>query len=125
MVATLGVTAPQRLVLRLLGRFPGITAGRLSELMLVHASTVSVILRRLLERGLVERREDTRDRRRAFLGLTKAGQALDADLPGTVESAVKKVLAGQPPNGVKEAQQILVALARALDAQLHEQRSPK
>jgi DNA-binding MarR family transcriptional regulator len=120
MEGTLGVTAPQRLVLRLLGRFPGVTAGRLAELMLVHASTVSVILKRLLQRGLVERRADTRDRRRAFLGLTEAGRALNADLPGTVEAAVKTVLAKLPADHVAHTQAMLVAVAAALDAQLRE-----
>jgi DNA-binding MarR family transcriptional regulator len=117
MESNLGVTGPQRLVLRLLGRFPGITAGRLSKLMLVHASTVSIILKRLEERGLIERREDTRDRRRAFLGLTRAGRDLNADLPGTVEAAVKHLLATMPEEKVQHAHDVLSALGRALEAQ--------
>ena len=36
--ATVGLTGPQRLVVRLVGRFPGITAGRLAEILHVHCS---------------------------------------------------------------------------------------
>jgi hypothetical protein len=36
----LGVTGPQRLVLRIVGRFPGIPAGHLAQLLHVHPSTL-------------------------------------------------------------------------------------
>ena len=50
MAATLGVTGPQRLVIRIVGRFPGISAGRLASILHLHPSTLTGILRRL-ERG--------------------------------------------------------------------------
>jgi len=111
----LGVTGPQRLVIRLLGRFPGVTLARVASLLHVHPSTASGIVKRLEQRGLVHRRSDTRDRRRAYLGLTAAGRRLDAHAAGTVEAAVHCVLASVPPAAVDGARTILGALARELD----------
>jgi DNA-binding MarR family transcriptional regulator len=110
----LGVTGPQRFVIRLLGRFPGLTVTRLADLMRVHPSTVSGILKRLEARGILERRTDTRDRRRAFLGLTAKGRTLDVDAGGTVESAVRDALARLPKYKADHAREVLSALAQTL-----------
>src|SRR5437868_11137079 len=72
MKATLGITGPQRLAIRLIGRFPDLAMGKLAELMLVHPSTVTGIVKRLERGRLVVRIVDAADRRRAFLRLTRA-----------------------------------------------------
>src|ERR1700760_1858990 len=64
MEATFGVTGPQRLVVRIVGRFPGIAAGRVAEILHVHPSTLTSILKRLETRGMLQRRSDPRDARR-------------------------------------------------------------
>jgi DNA-binding MarR family transcriptional regulator len=114
MEATIGLTGPQRLVLRLLGRFPGLAMGRLAELMLVHPSTVTGIVKRLQARGLVERRVDGRDRRRAFLYVTRKGAAWSVDKAGTVEAAVARVLSSTAPAKERHVRTFLAALAAAL-----------
>src|SRR5580704_311880 len=43
----LGVTGPQRMVIRIVGRFPGISAGELASVLHVHPSTLTGVLRRL------------------------------------------------------------------------------
>ena len=53
MEKAIGVTAPQRLVLRFLGRFPGVTAGQLARALHVDPGTLSASVRRLEARGLV------------------------------------------------------------------------
>ena len=55
MQRTLGVTGPQRLVVRIVGQRPGISAGVLAEVLQVHPSTLTGILRRLKARGAIER----------------------------------------------------------------------
>ena len=90
----LGVTAQQRLILRCVGKYPGMTASQLASLLHVDAGTVSASLRRLESRGLLERRRDPRDKRRASLGLTAKGRALDHPAGGTVENAVGRLLDG-------------------------------
>jgi DNA-binding MarR family transcriptional regulator len=114
MERTLGITGPQRLVIRLLGRFPGLTLARVAGLLEVHPSTASVVVKRLEGRGLVHRRADTRDRRRAYLGLTEAGRRLDTETEGTVEAAVDRTLAGLPRPSIDGARAVLETLAREL-----------
>ncbi len=114
MERTLGVTGPQRLVIRLVGRFPGVSAGQLAEVMSVHPSTMTGILRRLEARGLVQRRVDARDRRRLFLGLTAAGRELNVTESGTVEAAVDRVIHSLPEKRIAAAREVLATLARAL-----------
>src|SRR2546430_17573809 len=64
MESNFGMTGPQRLVMRIVGRFPGIAAGRVAEILHVHPSTLTGILKRLESPGLLQRRTDPRDPRR-------------------------------------------------------------
>jgi DNA-binding MarR family transcriptional regulator len=88
----LGVTAQARLVVRCIGKYPGLTAGQLARLLHVDPGTVSAALNRLELKGLLERRQDPRDKRRAALGLTPKGRKLDRPAQGTVEDAVERLL---------------------------------
>ena len=116
MEARLGVTAPQRLVIRIVGRFPGISAGEVADILHLHPSTLTGVLKRLEERGLVGRRADPADARRALLELTPRGREVDELRTGTVEAAVRRALRRMPPataRTVREATELLAAeLAR-------------
>ena len=114
MERTLGVTAPQRLVLRLLGRFPGITAGQLARSLHVDPGTLSASLRRLEARGLIERRRDPSDSRRVTIGLTRHGRALDVPRQGTVEAAADALLATASPRDLAAAVRVLDRFAELL-----------
>ena len=114
MESTFGVTGPQRLVVRIVGRFPGIAAGRIAEILHVHPSTLTGILKRLEGRGVLQRKADPRDARRALFGLTPKGRKLDTLRTGMVEQAVRRVLANEPGK-VAATQEILAALSEELD----------
>lgn len=118
METQLGVTAQQRLVIRCLGKYPGIGAGQLAEVFQVDPGTVSATLRRLEGRGLVERRRDPNDRRRAVLGLTSAGRALDHPTEGTVEAVVERLLEGASGAEMNAAADVLDRFAAELHATL-------
>ena len=115
MKAGLGVTGPQRLVLRVVGRFPGMSAGQLAEVLHLHPSTLTGILKRLEHQGLLARRADARDRRRVLLGLTKKGRQLDVDSEGTVEAAVRLALAELSEQKVSGAAEVLGRIAASLE----------
>jgi DNA-binding MarR family transcriptional regulator len=110
----LGVTGPQRLVVRLVGRFPGISAGELAALMHTHPSTLTGVLRRLERGALLVRASDAADRRRFLLRLTARGRAVDRLRAGTVEAAVKGALAASRGAEVGAASELLGRLARRL-----------
>jgi len=112
--ATAGVTGPQRMVIRLVGRYPGIAAGQVSELLHLHPSTLTGILKRLEKAGLVARRPDPADGRRALLALSPRGRTVDAVRGGTVEAGVRRALARLSPRAVAGAREVLEALSDEL-----------
>jgi DNA-binding MarR family transcriptional regulator len=114
MQGALGVTGPQRLVIRILGRFPGIPAGELARILHMHPSTLTGILERLQRHGAIRRRPDPLDRRRSLLGLTARGRELDARTSGTVEAAVRSVFSRLPRRKIQVTGEVLAALAHAL-----------
>jgi MarR family transcriptional regulator, organic hydroperoxide resistance regulator len=115
METTLGITAPQRLVIRILGRFPGMSAGLLAIILRLHPSTLTGVLKRLQQQGLITRRADPRDRRRAVLGLTTMGRALDVDAEGTVEAAVRTAFEEIPKTKIKDALEVFQKLTDLLE----------
>lgn len=119
MAARLGVTGPQRLVLRIVGRFPGISAGQLALILHLHPSTLTGVFRRLERRGLITRRRDPRDGRRAALGLTAAGRQLDVVTLGTIESELEAVLSTLQARTIGAARDVLRALATRLAESEH------
>lgn len=116
MAMTLGVTGPQRLVIRIVGRFPGLPAGHLAELLHVHPSTLTGVLKRLEGQGLLHRRADPRDGRRSLLSLSDKGRTFDVQTEGTVEAAVARTLAGIPPEKLLATREVLASIAQTLNA---------
>lgn len=115
MAATLGITGPQRLVIRIIGRFPSIHAKQLADILHLHPSSLTALLKRLERRHLIRRWPDERDRRRWLLGLTRKGQALNREMPGTIESAVQRVLKTTTRADLDVTGAVLDKLARELD----------
>lgn len=114
MEAELGITGMQRIVIRLVGRYPEIAAGRLAELVHVHPSTLTGVLKRLVDRGLIRRNTDPDDARRSRFVLLAAGRAVDASHAGTVEAAVRRALGRLSPEMIDAARTVLAAVAEEL-----------
>jgi DNA-binding MarR family transcriptional regulator len=115
MSGAIGVTGPQRLVLRVVGLFPGLSAGDLATILHIHPSTLTGILQRLVAQGLLQRTDDPCDRRRAILRLTSTGARANAVKRGTVESAVAAALAHVTATDRAATRRVLEQLAQKLD----------
>ena len=115
MERNLGVTGPQRLVVRMVGREPGITASAIAASLDLHPSTLTGILARLEKRGLLTRDVDPSDRRRAKFRLTPRGQRIDRERKGTVEATVRRVLARASDEAIQETQELLQSLISELE----------
>src|SRR5579875_1557355 len=50
--------------------YPRVTVGQVATALQLRASSASLLLNRMVDAGLVDRREDTNDRRRACVSLT-------------------------------------------------------
>lgn len=114
MVGRIGLTAPQRLAVRFIGRHPGLTFGALADLLHLHPGTVTGIVKRLEAAGLAARTRNTEDTRRVHLSLTPKGRVLDRQRRGTVEAAVRRTAAAVSPAELDTAAHVMSLLARHL-----------
>jgi DNA-binding MarR family transcriptional regulator len=110
----IGLTGPQRLVVRLVARFPTISAGELASLLHVHKSTLTGVLQRLEERGLLLRKADAQDGRRVRLSLSARGLKASRPTAGTVEASVRAVIGRADASDLEGARRVLADLADAL-----------
>jgi DNA-binding MarR family transcriptional regulator len=107
MEAKLGITGPQRVALRIIGRRPGISAGSLAATLHLHPSTLTGILRRLESQGWVRRRADPTDGRKTLLWLTTAGLAMNESRASTVEAAVRRALTKMSDSQIANARAVI------------------
>jgi MarR family transcriptional regulator, organic hydroperoxide resistance regulator len=110
----IGVTGPQRLVLRLVGHYQRLSPGDLAELMHVHPSSLTGVLRRLERSRLLVRKNDPKDGRRAILTLTAKGRSVNGRRARTVEASVRRTLGSLPATRIGAARELLTALASEL-----------
>lgn len=111
----MGITAQQRMVLRFIGKFPGITGAELAAMLHIEKSTLSLALKRLEEGGLVARDRDAADARKTHIVLTARGRRLDRPAVGTVEQAVTRALNGTSSRDVATVRSFLQRLVRLLE----------
>jgi DNA-binding MarR family transcriptional regulator len=89
--AELGISGAQLFVLTELGKTPALSLNELAARTLTDQSSVSVVVTRLVEAGLVTRDRDERDARRLVLHLTKAGRALIRKAPPVAQERLLNV----------------------------------
>ena len=111
----IGVTGPQRLVIRMVGQEPGRTASDIADALGKHPSTLTGVLARLEDRGLLVRAIDPADRRRARFTLTAAGKRIDRERRGTVEAAVARTLTRAATARTKHTLETLDMLVEELE----------
>lgn len=117
MHARLGVTGPQRLVLRLIGHHGRISPGALADLMHIHPSSLTGMLQRLEQAELIRRESDPFDRRRALLDLTRRGMKLNDERDGTIEATIDAALGRLTRERVTTAKAVLTAIADAFETE--------
>jgi len=77
-------------VVGLLGKNRSVS--EIAQMLGLHPSTLTGVLARLEERGLILREVDAEDRRRARFTLTAGGKKIDRERRGTVEAATRRAL---------------------------------
>lgn len=110
----LGVTGPQRMILRLISRFPAIPTKMISQILKLHASSVSTSVRRLEAKGQLVRIRTEEDGPSGILELTESGRAIASPQDRTIESALRAFVHGVANETLNEATQVLDALSRNL-----------
>jgi DNA-binding MarR family transcriptional regulator len=75
-LAKLGLTYPQYLVLMVLWQQDGLTVNTLCEKLFSDSGTLTPLLKRLEKQGLIQRLRSVEDERKVLVTLTAAGKAL-------------------------------------------------
>ena len=91
-----GLTPMQLMILRVMEGEGRMTASGLSRRVSLSAATLSGMLERLEERGLLLRQRDEEDRRRQWLSVSEAGRALLVAAPPLLPPALRSALAALP-----------------------------
>jgi DNA-binding MarR family transcriptional regulator len=102
-----GVTRAQWKVLFRLSRRPGLRQIELADMLDVEPITLSRIVDRLEEGGLVERVADPADRRAWRLHVTAKAQPLVAKLQALADEMVAEAFAGIDPKNIEITRQVL------------------
>jgi DNA-binding MarR family transcriptional regulator len=82
----IGISLAQLFVLQQVAERPAESLNDLAERTATHQSSVSVVVRRLVDRGLVSRRSSTVDKRRVQIAATPAGVDLLKGAPRTIQT---------------------------------------
>jgi len=91
-----GLSGAQLFVLHTLAKTPSISVNELASLTHTHQSSVSTVVSRLVERGLVKRLRSGDDRRRAVLTLSARGAKLAGQAPDMPQERLVRAVASLP-----------------------------
>src|SRR5262245_38391350 len=111
----LGISAPQLFVLHQLAESDASSIDELAARTLTHQSSVSVVVARLAERGLVIRRTARDDARRTEIALSTAGRAMLRRAPERLQAHLLRALTRMPAAQLRTLGQQLAALVEALE----------
>lgn len=92
----LGLSVAQIFVLKKLKDEPGLSINDLASRTTTHQSSVSVVVKKLEEQGLVSRMVSTEDSRRVVVSLTPAGVAKLGTIPSTIQEHMIEALQKMP-----------------------------
>lgn len=111
----LGISAAQLFVLHQLAESDASSIDELAARTLTHQSSVSVVVGRLAERGLVVRRTARDDARRTEIALTTTGRNTLRHAPETLQEQLLHALERLPPRQLRALGEQLSALVDALE----------
>ncbi len=112
-----GLSAAQLFVLQKLDARRGVSVNEIAERTLTHQSSASVVVSRLVERGLAVRAQSAEDRRRTEIRLSKKGQAILRNAPEPVQERLVAAVRSLPSRERHELARLLskVLIAARLD----------
>jgi DNA-binding MarR family transcriptional regulator len=111
-----GVSGAQLFVLQLLADAPAHSLNALAERTLTHQSSVSVVVSRLVARGLVERSRSPEDGRRIELRLSAEGEELLTQTPAAMQIRLIESLRALPGRDLRTLAGLLTQVVHSMGA---------
>ena len=115
LLAEVGLHVGQEMVLIELWEHDGLRGGELAARLGVEPPTVTKMLRRLENCGLLERRQDSRDARSFQVFLMERGRSLEKPVTRCWEKVEEKTLAGLSPEERRTLHELLIKVRTGLD----------
>jgi MarR family transcriptional regulator for hemolysin len=115
LLRVLGVTAPQRFIIRVIALKPGATPSQIARYLHVTPATVTRVVQRMEEAGFLRREADPADSRRVLLHLTAKARRIEERAGSAGESPVTRVLERTPAARIEETTRMLSALIEELE----------
>lgn len=108
----IGISGAQLFVLQQLEEAPARSVNELADRTSTHQSSVSTVVSRLVERGLVKRDPSPEDARRMQISITERGRKLLATAPRTAQSQMQEAMGRMGVERVRVLAEGLDALVR-------------
>lgn len=115
MLRVLGVTSPQRFIIRVIALKPGSTPSQIARSLHVTPATVTRVVQRMEEAGFLRREADPDDSRRVLLHLTAKARRIEEKAGTSGESPISRVLARSPAARIEETTRMLTSLIEELE----------
>jgi DNA-binding MarR family transcriptional regulator len=114
-----GISIPQLMCLQFLSKQEDYqsTASRLKDYLMLNASTVTGILKRLESRGLIAKLPNAKDRRATLIALTAKGADLLEEPPATLQEKLTKRLQCLSPAQIQALDENIDLLVRIMGAE--------
>ena len=112
----LGISGAQLFVLETLAESPHQSLNEVAARTRTHQSSVSIVVARLVERGLVARQRAAGDARRLELALTARGRRLTKASPAAVQHRLVRAIEDLPPRSRRQLATLLCRIATGMDA---------
>src|ERR1043165_2653657 len=103
----IGISLAQLFVLQQVAERPAESLNDLADRTATHQSSVSVVVRRLVDRGLVSRKSSTIDKRRVQIAATPAGVNLLKGAPRTIQTRLVGGLEHMTPTERRDLAELL------------------
>lgn len=112
-----GLSSAQLFVLSTLAESPAISLAQVAKRALTDQSSVSTVVARLVKRGLVVRKASAKDKRRAELRITPAGNRILQNAPPVPQARLIEAIQSLPVGRRVELVRALDALVEAVGAE--------
>ncbi len=102
-------------VIHFVGRNPGMTVSELLDILGITKQSLNRVLSALIERGFIDQRPGTRDRRQRLLTLTDSGKRLEQELSNVQQGRVANAFREAGAEAVAGYRKVLTGLINSSD----------
>lgn len=109
-----GLSGSQLWIMQQIYNFNGISNSELAKNLTLHVSTCSILVNKLIKKGLVEKTRSSTDERKIVLTISSKGKQLMAKAPKSPEGAIPSALKKLSIEELEELNKVLTKFAKKM-----------